>query len=313
MKILFSLNRIVHNSGKTSARISGVRYLKGLACLGLTNPNTSSTVSESCWLYPFPSRYHIFHQSKYMYACAKGTAEMTTSGDTQEHQTAAHSIQDVEGRLASFQDRLVQYGKEMFGEDFALGALAGSLSGEPEVQEPTVTTAVKFKPNNAHVNGACKKRENAKTVLHRFLEDREELVRLRVITKAANEKMMERVGAAENRVKQLGALLCESERRRRADVSNSQAFLTELRKKLTSVERTQRRLLAVLTRPDDEILDRVLERQARKEAIEVRAASPGGLALVNTHDDDARLEDTLSKLSLELREIEQSMELFSRS
>ena len=133
-----------------------------------------------------------------------------------------------------------------------------------------------------------------------------------MITKAANEKIKERVGAAENRVKQLGALLSESERRRRADVSNTQAFLTELRKKLTSVERTQRRLLAVMTRPDGDVLvlDRLLERQARKEAIEVRAASPGELALVNTYDDDAGLEDTLSKLSLELKEIERSMSLF---
>ncbi len=232
----------------------------------------------------------------------------TTSDDIQEDQQTPHSIQDVEGRLASFQDRLVQYGKEMFGEDFALGALARTLSAESEVQEPTVTTAAKLKHK-----AADKKRENAKTVLHRFLEDREELVRLRVITKAANEKVTERVGAAENRVKQLGALLSESERRRRADVSNSQAFLTELRKKLTSVERTQRRLLALVTRPDDEILDRVLERQARREAIEVRAASPGDLALANANEDDARLEDTLSKLSLELKEIERSMEMFSSS
>jgi hypothetical protein len=231
----------------------------------------------------------------------------TASDDNPEDRQTTHSIQDVEGRLASFQNRLLQYGKEMFGEDFALNALARTLSAESEVQEPTVTTAAKFKHNAAE-----KKRENAKTVLHRFLEDREELVRLRVITKAANDKVMERVGTAETRVKQLGALLSESERRRRADVSNSQAFLTELRKKLTSVERTQRRLLAVVTRPDDEILDRVLERQARKEAIEVRA-SPGELTLANMNDDDMRLEDTLSKLSQELKEIERTMEVFSNS
>lgn len=231
----------------------------------------------------------------------------TASDDNPEDRQTTHSIQDVEGRLASFQNRLLQYGKEMFGEDFVLNALARTLSAESEVQEPTVTTAAKCKHNAAE-----KKRENAKTVLHRFLEDREELVRLRVITKAANDKVMERVGIAETRVKQLGALLSESERRRRADVSNSQAFLTELRKKLTSVERTQRRLLAVVTRPDDEILDRVLERQARKEAIEVRA-SPGELTLANMNDDDMRLEDTLSKLSQELKEIERTMEVFSNS
>jgi len=235
---------------------------------------------------------------------------MTTRDDPPDHQTL-HSIQDVEGRLASFQDRLLQYGKEMFGEDFTLNALDRSL----DLQEPLASNPSLLKPK-AGSSHADKKRENAKTVLQRFLEDREELVRLRVVTKAANEKTMERVVAAEHRVRQLGALLSESERRRRADVSNTQAFMTELRKKLTSVERTQRRLMAVVTRPDDEVLDRVLERQARKEAIEVRAASPGGLALANIDDDignETRLEDTLSKLSLELKEIERSMELFSKA
>ncbi len=248
----------------------------------------------------------IFHIPKYIVERVNVTGGMTTASDHQDRLTSTQGsnqtleVVEIEGRLASFQDRLVQYGKEMFGEDFALNAL--------DLREPAVVTRGK-----AHVNTAdSKRRENAKTVLQRFLEDREELVRLRVITKAANEKIKERVGAAENRVKQLGALLSESERRRRADVSNTQAFLTELRKKLTSVERTQRRLLAVMTRPDGDVLvlDRLLERQARKEAIEVRAASPGELALVNTYDDDAGLEDTLSKLSLELKEIERSMSLF---
>lgn len=248
--------------------------------------------------------------------------DMTTRDSPPDQPTTTHTIQDVEGRLASFQERLVQYGKEMFGEEFALNALAQSGVGTAPAGLSSVPGAngavrrIQPKPGNVQNNASDRKRENAKTVLQRFLEDREELVRLRVITKAANEKTMERVCAAENRVRQLGALLAESERRRRADMSNSQAFMTELRKKLTTVERTQRRLLAMVTRPDDEVLDRVLERQARREAIEVRAASPGGLALASADADDdqeARLEDTLSKLSLELKEIEQSMQMFQES
>ena len=54
-------------------------------------------------------------------------------------------------------------------------------------------------------------------------------------------------------------MLEESERRRRVDVSNSTAFLSELRKKLTAVERTQRRLSALVTRKDgdEEVLDTI--------------------------------------------------------
>jgi hypothetical protein len=234
------------------------------------------------------------------------------------------SIEDVEGRLSAFQERLLQYGKDIFGEDFVVAALADEVGAATVGTVGTTATRaataalpatcqdrLKQQKREDNAKEKDRKRKNAKSVLQRFLEDREELVRLRVIARAAQERLHSRIGAAEGHVKRVQALLEESERRRKADVQSSQAFLTELRKKLTSVERKQSRLVALMTRPDDEILDRVLERQAKKEAVEVGVA-PRSLELVDTYDDGQfNLEDTLSQLSLELKEIEKSMAVFN--
>lgn len=210
------------------------------------------------------------------------------------------SIEDVEGRLGAFQQRLIQYGKDMFGEDFVLGALE-----DEEIRcRPTQKKKGRSKEGKGE-NERATKRENAKSVLQRFLDDREELVRLRVITKNAQDRLHDRIGAAESQLKRMHVLVQESERRRKSEWQNSQAFLTELRKKLASVERKQSRLLALMTRPDDEVLDKVLERHAKKEAIEVGRQPSSG------QDAQLNLDDTLSQLSMELKEIERSMAVFN--
>ena len=221
------------------------------------------------------------------------------------------SIEEVETRLAAFQSKLATYGRDMFGEDFVISALSGETT-DAERGSSRRAPAAATTPN---ANGPSKKkRDSAKTVLQRFLEDREELVRLRVITKAATERTHERISAAENRVKQLSSMLEESERRRRVDVSNSTAFLSELRKKMTAVERTQRRLSALVTRKDgdEEVLDRVLAKHVALEAVE-NGTTPE-LALAADPDESAQgLEDTLAALSSELKEIERNMALFARN
>ena len=223
------------------------------------------------------------------------------------------SIEEVETRLAAFQSKLATYGRDMFGEDFVISALSGETGGgtsdatDPERGSSRRAPAAASGPSK-------KKRDSAKTVLQRFLEDREELVRLRVITKAATERTHERISAAENRVKQLSSMLEESERRRRVDVSNSTAWMSELRKKLTAVERTQRRLSALVTRKDgdEEVLDRVLAKHVALEAV-MNGTAPE-LALAADPDESAQgLEDTLAALSSELKEIERNMALFARN
>ena len=231
------------------------------------------------------------------------------------------SIEEVETRLAAFQSKLATYGRDMFGEDFVISALSGETGGGTSDAErgsrraPAAATSAPSTATTPNANGPSKKkRDSAKTVLERFLEDREELVRLRVITKAATERTHERISAAENRVKQLSSMLEESERRRRVDVSNSTAFLSELRKKLTAVERTQRRLSALVTRKDgdEEVLDRMLAKHVALEAVENGTAPE--LALAADPDESAQgLEDTLAALSSELKEIERHMALFARN
>jgi uncharacterized protein YhaN len=207
----------------------------------------------------------------------------------------------------------------MFGEDFVISALSGETGGgtsdatDAERGSSRRAPAAASAPSTA-TTPSKKKRDSAKTVLQHFLEDREELVRLRVITKAATERTHERISAAENRVKQLSSMLEESERRRRVDVSNSTAFLSELRKKLTAVERTQRRLSALVTRKDgdEEVLDRMLAKHVALEAVENGTAPE--LALAADPDASAQgLENTLAALSSELKEIERNMALFARN
>ena len=223
------------------------------------------------------------------------------------------SIEEVETRLAAFQSKLATYGRDMFGEDFVISALSGETGGGTSDATDAERGSSRRAP--AAANGPSKKkRDSAKTVLERFLEDREELVRLRVITKAATERTHERISAAENRVKQLSSMLEESERRRRVDVSNSTAWLSELRKKLTAVERTQRRLSALVTRKDgdEEVLDRMLAKHVALEAVQNGTAPE--LALAADPDVSAQgLEDTLAALSSELKEIERNMALFARN
>lgn len=231
----------------------------------------------------------------------------------------APTIDDVEARLAAFQSRLTNFGRELFGEEFVLHALAGEVekinaaAATPDETTTATRTATTSATRMARKNKTDQQRTNAATtVLQRFLEDREELIQLRVMSKATTERMNERIGAAESRIKSLVSLLEESERRRRVDVSNAQAFLSELRKKLTSVERTQRRLLAMITRPDEDVdtMTKLLARQAEREFVETHTKT--ALAVSALEDGDGgELEDTLSKLSEELRCIEQSMALYT--
>ena len=235
------------------------------------------------------------------------------------------SIEEVETRLAAFQSKLATYGRDMFGEDFVISALSGETGGGTSDatgaergssrRAPAAATSAPSTATTPNANGPSKKKHvSAKTVLQHFLEDREELVRLRVITKAATERTHERISAAENRVKQLSSMLEESERRRRVDVSNSTAFLSELRKKLTAVERTQRRLSALVTRKDgdEEVLEKMLAKHVALEAVENGTAPE--LALAADPDESAQgLEDTLAALSSELKEIERNMALFARN
>jgi hypothetical protein len=105
------------------------------------------------------------------------------------------SIEEVETRLAAFQSKLATYGRDMFGEDFVISALSGETGGGTSDAERGSRRA----PAAATSGPSKKKRDSAKTVLQHFLEDREELVRLRVITKAATERTHERISAAEPR------------------------------------------------------------------------------------------------------------------
>ena len=251
------------------------------------------------------------------------------------------SIEQVESKLQAFQDRLMQYGKDMFGDDFAIISLMDpkgmeSMQGENNEHQSSLEdnqTAPKMnarfdlsdtfgqrKPSRKEQAASrrnSKSKEGAKSVLLKFLEDREELIRLRVINKAAQEKLHDRIAHLESGLKRLQSMLRESDKRNRTEALNSQAFLVELRKKLTSVERRQSRLLALMTMPDDEHRDAVLERHL---AIEQKGASvtdrkkktkePDVNLFTEDPKDSPGLEDTLSKLSKELQEIEMCMKAF---
>lgn len=258
----------------------------------------------------------------------------------QESPVEAESIEHVEGKLQAFQDRLLQYGKDMFGDDFVIMALADTNhdatveqhSGICRTPGPTADPDLDLGTYKVHQNAAMtgnglgkakqvqskrdkKAKENAKSVLMRFLEDREELVKLRVINKAAQERLHERIGHVESSMKRLHTMMRDYEKRKKTEILNTRAFLSELRKKLTSVERRQSRLHAIMTMPDNEHRDAVLERhstiekkETKSKRIDVeRRPAPRHMAQDAPHGG---LEDTLSQLSKELKEIEKSMKTF---
>ncbi len=256
----------------------------------------------------------------------------------QESPQQIESIEHVEGKLQAFQDRLLQYGKDMFGEDFSIMALADPQTSDKEqtvgqgapLGPPIDTdTSMHSLHRPDHIPGSTirkekrnlmdkkdkKAKENAKSVLMRFLEDREELVKLRVINKTAQERLQERIGHLESTMKRLHAVMKDFEKRKKTEILNTRAFLSEMRKKLTSVERRQSRLLALITMPDNEHRDAVLERHStieKKETKNKRVEGQRTQAARKVVEDSSHsgLEDTLSQLSKELKEIERSMKSF---
>lgn len=259
--------------------------------------------------------------------------------DGNEIVTEAESIEDVERKLTSFQERLLQHGKEMFGEEFVIMALSDTkqdgLSQEKGGRCNSNATndfhPKAYRRDDEHSFAATKRleekknrsrrenkaRENAKSVLLRFLDDREELVKLRIINKAAQERLHERILYLESTMKRLHTIMRDSEKRKRTEILNTRAFLSELRKKLTSVERRQSRLLALMTMPDNEHRDAVLERHASVEKKETNKSHPRVTTTSREkmegetgNEPCESLENTLSQLSKELKEIERSMQTF---
>lgn len=268
-----------------------------------------------------------------------GTRCSDPNNVSMEESKSLVSIEQVENKLQAFQDRLMQYGKDMFGDDFAIMSLMdpkgmeSSQGGnyEHQSEEEDCQTAIRTKAfmDLADTSGNrkasrkhqlpsrrnSKSKEGAKSVLLKFLEDREELIKLRVINKAAQEKLHDRIGHLESGLKRLQSMLRESDKRNRTEALNSQAFLADLRKKLTSVERRQSRLLALMTMPDDEHRDAVMERHLaieQKGVTDRKKKTKEPDMPVSNEDSKSSLglEDTLSKLSKELQEIEICMKAF---
>ncbi len=240
------------------------------------------------------------------------------------------SIEQVEGRLWDFQNRLTEYGKDMFGDDFVLMALADKM---PQNKDTISSKALdEIIPAHPERNGMVVKKkgaqrskkaqESAKSVLLRFLEDREELVQLRVINKAAQDKIHDRISSLEGNIKRIHSIMKDFEKRKKTEMMNAQAFLSELRRKLTSIERRQSRLLAMMTMSDDEKRDAVLQRHNAVEQKETTLRRPDRLKYVPKTEPDrtqsapnnsSGLGDTLNQLSHELQEIEKCMQYFGGS
>ncbi|WPT16594.1 hypothetical protein PSENEW3_00004602 [Picochlorum sp. SENEW3] len=239
------------------------------------------------------------------------------------------SIEQVEGRLWDFQNRLTEYGKDMFGDDFVLMALTdGMESQNKEIVPPkSLDEMIPAVPGRNAVMGkkkaltqrSKKAQESAKSVLLRFLEDREELVRLRVINKAAQDKIQDRISSLEGNVKRIHSIMRDFEKRKKTEMMNAQAFLSELRRKLTSIERRQSRLFAMMTMSDDEKRDAVLQRHTVVEQKETNTRRSDRLKHVAKTEPDtvqtapqtsSGFGDTLNQLSHELQEIEKCMQYF---
>lgn len=232
------------------------------------------------------------------------------------------SIEQVEGRLCDFQNRLAEYGKDMFGDDFVIMALADKMESKNDELQPPPKSSNGMIPTYPEKNTMMVKKretkqskkaqEGAKSVLLRFLEDREELVHLRVINKAAQDKLQDRISCLEGSVKRMHSTMRDFERRKKTEMMNAQAFLSELRRKLASIERRQSRVMAMLTMSDDEKRDAVLERHSVVEQKETRRPEgrPNQKADPVNKSASSGLGDTLNQLSHELQEIEKCMQHF---
>lgn len=238
------------------------------------------------------------------------------------------SIEQVEGRLWDFQNRLTEYGKDMFGDDFVLMALADRMGSQNKevIPQKSLDEMIPALPGRNAIMAkkrgtqrSKKAQESAKSVLLRFLEDREELVRLRVINKAAQDKIQDRISCLEGNVKRIHSIMRDFEKRKKTEMMNAQAFLSELRRKLTSIERRQSRLFAMMTMSDDEKRDAVLQRHTVVEQKETNTRRPDRLKHVSKKEPDtvqaapqnsSGFGDTLNQLSHELQEIEKCMQYF---
>ena len=93
---------------------------------------------------------------------------------------------------------------------------------------------------------------------------------------------------------------------RKGDAMNKQAFLTELRKKMCSIERRQSRLLAMTQMPDDDYRDAVLERHKMLEEKESKVIVED---VTGSHDHGKRepntaFQSSLHQISEELKQLE---------
>ena len=139
------------------------------------------------------------------------------------------NIERVEKGLEDFQKRVAQYGKELFGEDFVSMALRDGDGEHDKLPGMDLSSHLKQRRHSSgiadgslkhqsratnKVGAAPKVNDGAKAVLFRFLEDRDELLKLRLINKAAQDRLQQRADALEGKARRLQSMLEESEKRR---------------------------------------------------------------------------------------------------
>lgn len=208
------------------------------------------------------------------------------------------SIEKVGKDLENLQGRLLQQGRELFGEDFVLMALR-----KEDIQ--TKSPRQEFRRRQKIDKKQSKLKSGAKNVLLRFLEDREELLRLRVVSQAAQEKLQDKTDHLESKARKIQGFLNEIEKRRKVEAMNNHALLGELRKKLVSIERRQLRLSVYANMPDDDKRDAVIERHNKLQEKELgpsedkRMVGEQGLSM-----DQTSFNRNLEQLARELRQIE---------
>eukprot|EP00890_Picochlorum_soloecismus_P002188 jgi/Picsp_1/2970/NSC_01194-R1_---NA--- len=233
------------------------------------------------------------------------------------------NIERVEKGLEDFQKRLAQYGKELFGEDFVSMAMRDGDAGQEKLpgmdhsshSEKTIQSSSLFGGSSKHqgrattVGAAPKVNDGAKAVLLRFLEDRDELLKLRLVNKSAQDRLKQRADALEGKARRLQSMLEESEKRSKVDAMNKQAFLTELRKKMCSIERRQSRLLAMNRMPDDDYRDTVLERHKVLEEKESKIVVEDvtGFHEHDKGEPNTAFQSSLHQISEELKQLEMCM------
>ena len=236
------------------------------------------------------------------------------------------NIERVEKGLEDFQKRLAQYGKELFGEDFVSMALRegddgpdknpgvepGSHSGNSRQRTGFIDGSLRHQGNvTSKVGAGPKMNDGAKAVLLRFLEDRDELLKLRLVSQAAQDRLQQRADALEGKARRLQSMLEESEKRRKVDAMNKQAFLTELRKRMCSIERRQSRLLAMKRMPDDDYRDAVIERHKALEAKESKVIVEDVTGFHEHGKKDrgpnTAFQSSLNQISEELKQLEMCM------